>query len=410
MSVSRSVPRALLAVVAALAMMLGLITAAPRAAAAGADATATSTAAVPEGGAENGTRLMDGAALYPRVIRLAHSGRANGRIIASAVTFADGAGVGVGAVFQSTDRGRSFQRIGSITDPGATKGLCCSTLFELPRRVGKLPAGTLLWSASVGQDAGDSRRMTLPLWASRDHGRTWSKLAQVAVSPNFGGLWEPELTVSRDGRLVLFVSDESQQPTHSQVLAATTSRDGVHWGTLSNVVAADDPELRPGMPVVRRAPNGTYLMSYEICGGTQECRQFLRRSADGVHWGDQSALGSPLTTADGQYFEHAPTISWYPDGTPGGRWLTVGQMLYGSDGQVAKGSGATVLTNRTGGYGPWRSAAAPVRINNPYNNYCPNYSSSLLPMPERGALLEMATGYDSSGTCTTYFATGALPR
>jgi hypothetical protein len=85
-------------------------------------------------------------------------------------------------------------------------------------------------------------------------------------------------------------------------------------------------------------------------------------------------------------------------------------MLYGSDGQVAKGSGATVLTNRTGGYGTWRAAASPVRINNPYNNYCPNYSSSLLPMPERGALLEMATGYDSSGTCTTYFATGRLPR
>lgn len=363
---------------------------------------------MPKGGAENGTRLMDGAAMYPRVIRLAHSGRANGRIIASAVTF-EGS-TGIGAIFQSTNQGRSFTRVGGVADPGAAKGLCCSTLFELPRPVGHLRAGTLLWSASVGQDAGDSRRMTLPLWASTDHGRTWSKLAQVAVSPNFGGLWEPELTVARDGRLVLFVSDESQQPTHSQVLAASTSRDGRHWSPLSNVVAAADPDLRPGMPVVRRAPDGTYLMSYEVCGGAQACRQHLRRSLDGIHWGDPKNLGTTLATADGQYFDHSPTISWYPDGTLGGKWLTIGQMLYGADGQTATGSGATILSNRTGALGTWRASAAPVRINQPWDNYCPNYSSSLLPMPERGTVLELATGYDSTGTCTTYFATGRLPR
>lgn len=363
--------------------------------------------AAPVGGAQNGTRLMDGVALYPRVIRLQHSGAANGRIIASVVTFTDSGGVG--AVFESTDGGRSFDRVGTIADPGAARGLCCSTLYELPRRVADLPAGTLLWSASVGQDAGPDRRMTLPLWASTDHGRNWRKLATVATSPNFGGLWEPELTVSRDGRLVLDVSDESHQPDHSQLLAQATSPDGRTWTPLRAVVAADNPDLRPGMPVIRRLPSGSYLMSYEICGPGQDCRQHVRRSADGVHWGPVSRLGAEVRTASGLHFRHAPTISWYDDGTGNGRLLAVGQMLYTADGQVAAGNGSTILTTGGAAEGRWTAAAAPVRIADPYDNYCPNYSSSLLPMPERGALLELATGYDDTGTCTTYFATGALP-
>lgn len=368
----------------------------------------TPSSAAPPGGAENGSRLMAGVALYPRVIRLQHSGPATGRIIASAVTF-DSNGAGIGAIFASTDHGRSFQRIGSVTDPYAAQGLCCSTLYELPRRVGKLSAGTLLWSASVGQGAA-VRRMTLPVWASSDHGRTWRKLGTVATSPNDGGLWEPEFTVSRDGRLVLFVSDESQQPTHSQTLVASISTDGGNWSPLRNVVAADDPALRPGMPVVRRLPHGDYLMSYEICGPGEGCRQRIRRSADGIDWGDPADLGTLIDAADGTGFRHAPTISWYADGSRDGALLSVGQMLYDSAGAIAEGNGSTIMSNNGRPEAAWTTAEAPVRIAAPYDNYCPNYSSSLLPMPESGRLLELATGYDADGVCTTYFGTGNLPH
>jgi len=365
-------------------------------------------AAVPTGGAENGSRLMAGTALYPRVIRLTHSGNADGQIIASVVTF-DATG-GVGAIFRSTDNGASFARIGSVRDPGATQGLCCSTLYELPRRVAGLAAGTLLWSASVGQNAGDLRRMTLPVWASSDHGQTWRRLAVAATSPNFGGLWEPEFTVSRDGRLVLFTSDESQQPTYSQVLDAATSPDGSNWGSLHNVIASDDPDLRPGMANVRQLPDQTYLMSYEVCGPGQDCRQRVRHSVDGIHWGDPTDLGTAVQTADGSHFRHAPTISWYRDRGGHGRWLAVGQMLYDGSGSVAAGNGSTIFSAVGSGQGSWTPAPAPVRILDPYDNYCPNYSSSLLAMPERGTVLELATGYDDTGTCTTYFGTGELPR
>lgn len=395
--------------------VLGLAALAVSAAVAPATATATARAAAvadaapPPGGAENGTRLMQGVALYPRAIRLEHSGRANGTIVASAVTFADGAGHG--AIFSSTDHGRTFQRIGTVSDPGAAEGLCCATLYELPRRVGDLPAGTLLWSASVGQEADPAtRRMTLPVWASRDHGRTWNHVSTAATAAGVRGLWEPEFAVSPGGDLVLYVSDENQQPTHSQTIVQTTSSDGRTWGPLRNVVAAADPALRPGMPVVRRLPGGTYLMSYEICGPGQNCRHMTRRSPDAVRWGPATGLGNPVRTTDGTHFRHAPTISWYDDGTRDGRLLAVGQMLYGADGAVLPGNGSTIMTNDAAPESPWRTAAAPVRIFEPWNNYCPNYSSTLLPMPERDEVLELATGYESAGgACTTYFAVAGLP-
>lgn len=386
------VPLTLLSMAAALAMLC---------------TSAAPASAAPPGGALTGQRLMDGVALYPRALQLEHAGPDNGTIVVGAVTFADGQGLG--AIFESTDDGRSFQRIGTVTDPGTTEGLCCATLYELPQQVGGLPEGTLLWSASVGQDGGDDRRMSLPIWASNDGGRSWRYLSTVATSPNFGGLWEPEFAVSEDGRLVVYVSDESQQPTYSQTLVQSTSTDGLTWTPLRNIVAADDPELRPGMPVVRRLPAGDYLMSYEICGPGEGCRHRIRRSPDGVRWGRPGNLGRLVRSTAGTHFRHAPTISWYDDGTADGRLLAVGQMLYDNAGEVAPGNGSTIFSNDHATESRWRTAEAPVRIADPYDNYCPNYSSTLLPMPERSEVLELATGYDEEGVCTTYFAVGDLP-
>ncbi|MFI8523514.1 sialidase family protein [Promicromonospora sukumoe] len=363
----------------------------------------------PPGGAENGTRLMEGVSLYPRAIELEHSGDADGTIVVSTVTF-DG-DTGHGAIFHSTDDGRSFERVGTVSDPGAAKGLCCSTLFELPRQVGDLPEGTLLWSASVGQQEDEStRRMTLPVWASTDQGRTWEHVSTAATASGGKGLWEPEFAVSPGGELVLYVSDENQQPTHSQVIVQATSPDGVTWSPLDDVIALPDSGLRPGMPVVRTLPDGDYLMSYEVCGPVQDCRHYTRRSADGTAWQPVTEIGAPVQTADGTHFRHTPNISWYDDGTPDGRLLGVGQMLYGADGAVLPGSGSTLMTNEGVPEDDWATAQAPVSILDPWNNYCPNYSPTLLALPERGEVLELSTGYESEGgACTTYFGVGALP-
>ncbi|WP_225627438.1 sialidase family protein [Streptomyces werraensis] len=357
-----------------------------------------------------GTPLREGTGLYPRVIRLAHNGVANGRVLASAVTF-DGNN-GIGAIHESTDSGATFHEVGRIADPDSAggQGLCCSTLFELPQQVGALRAGTLLWASSAGQDEPD-RRMALRIWRSNDVGRTWSYLSSCAVASGTAGLWEPEFSVAADGALVCHYSDETD-PVHSQKIVATRTYDGVHWQGRHDTVASSWAPDRPGMPVVRRLPNGTYFMSYEICnpGGQYQCAVHYRTSADGWNWGDPTDLGVRPETADGRYFRATPTIAWAP--TPGGegngRILLIGQRLLNRDGSLAAGSGRTILTNSRNGKGAWVAIDAPVTVPNPEVNYCQNYSSPLLPSTDGKRVLQIATDFEGS-VCRAYYGTGKLP-
>lgn len=345
--------------------------------------------------------------LYPRAIRLAHSGSANGDIMASVVTF-DG-NSGLGAIYASHDNGRSFTQVGTVADPAAAngKGLCCATLYELPRRVGRLPAGTLLWSASAGQDSGADRRMSIRVWQSQDHGRTWSYLATPAVAANTAGVWEPEFTVAADGRLVVFYSDETDQPAHSQMMVQSESPDGVTWSAPHGTIVSNDPGARPGMANVRQIPRQGYLMTYEVCGAGsgQGCTVHYRRSADGVHWGDPAALGPQIAGADGRYLVHTPTISWTPGHGRYGRLFLVGQLLHNADGTPAPGNGRTVMVSDAGPAGPWRSFDAPVQVPDAFDSYCPNYSSTLVPVGGN-RLLEIATSFGDDGVCRASYATG----
>lgn len=363
----------------------------------------TGATAAPSAAGASGTLLRPNVGLYPRAIRLAHSGGANGTIVASVVTF-DGNN-GQGAIYASHDDGRSFTQVGTVADPASAggKGLCCASIYELPRPVGALPAGTLLWASDAGQDSGADRRMSIRVWQSRDHGHTWSLLATPVVAPNALGLWEPELTVAEDGRLVVYYSDETDQPNHSQMLDMSTSTDGIHWSDPARVVASADPAARPGMAVVRRIADGGYLMTYEVCGGGYACRVHYRTSPDGVQWGDPADLGPQIAAADGSYFVHTPTTASTPNG--GGTLYLVGQILDNPDGTVAAGNGATVFVSDDGPAGPWRAVDAPVHVPDPYDNYCPNYSSTLLPTDGGRDLLEIATAYDTDGVCKAYYAT-----
>lgn len=91
-----------------------------------------------------GTLLRENVGLYPRVVQLGHNGPANGRILASVVTFENGDGLG--AIHESTDGGETSTQVGTVADPDAAdgQGFCCATLYKVPRRVGDTPAGTLL--------------------------------------------------------------------------------------------------------------------------------------------------------------------------------------------------------------------------------------------------------------------------
>ncbi|OZM74366.1 hypothetical protein CFN78_04340 [Amycolatopsis antarctica] len=357
------------------------------------------------GAMATGTPLRNGNGLYPRLIRLQNSGEANGNLVASVVDFDPNGGVG--AIYRSTDNGASFTEIGSIHDPGTPAGYCCSTLFELPRQVGAMPAGTLLWTASVGQDAPD-RRMTLPIWQSPDQGVTWKYLSTCRTAENTGGIWEPELAVNNQGDLICHYADETD-PAHSQQLRESFSADGLTWSAPFPTVAPPNGDLRPGMANVRQLGDGSYYMSYEICatGNQYDCATHFRTSADGADWGPPSDEGPRIFSDTGQYYTHAQTLARIDNGTGPTRLAMVGQQLRDGNGEIAAGSGNTVMINDNGGAGPWRSIPAPVSVPSPPNAPCPNYSSTLASTADGATLVEIATDLDGP-LCKPYFASVPL--
>jgi hypothetical protein len=348
-------------------------------------------------------RLTGQVGLYPRAIRLSHSGTANGRIIVSVVSHNNGNGTG--EIYQSTDGGGEFTHIGTIADPKAAHGLglCCGALYEVPRQTGGTAAGTLLWAASVGQSA-PRRRMALRLWKSTDHGLSWSYLSSCATARGNGGLWEPELSVDAAGQLVCHFSDETQKG-HSQVLARVRSADGGRtWGRPVDTVAPRNPHDRAGMAVVRELPYGIYVMAYELCTrpGPSSCVVHLRTSTDGWRWDGPDTV--PRTEQDA-HLEHAPTIAWTPDSGMYGRIVLVGQVLTLGNGEMLPASGRVLLTNDQRGEGPWTQVAAPLATPVPSRDACSNYSSALLPSADGTTLLEISTRYDQDNICRAYYAT-----
>jgi hypothetical protein len=354
-----------------------------------------------------GAVLSNATALYARVIRLSHNADSsgNGGVVVSVTALAKNEE----DIYFSAD-GSGFTRIGAITDPDFASGLCCGTLYELPSKVGGLAARTLLWAGSVGQSS-TTQAMQIKIYRSADQGKTWTYLSNCATGTHpgrtAGGLWEPQFTVARDGALVCFFSDETY-PGHSQLLRQVRSYDGVHWQDSTSTVATNVQADRPGMAVVTKLPSGTYFMSYEICGPAA-CAAFYRTSADGWSWGDSSNAGTKVVTAAGQYFEHAPTNAWAPSAAfKNGTILLVGQMMYESNNQVSPGNGATIFINHSAdGSGPWSTMPAPVQVPNAYDNYCPNYSSPLLPSVDGQRVLEFASAY-SGPACRMYYATGPI--
>jgi len=355
------------------------------------------------------TQLGTGSALYARTLRLSHAADAtqNGKIFAAVTAFP---ATGTEASIYSSSDGTSFTKVGAVTDADFSGGLCCGTLFELPSKVGDLPAGTLLWSASVGQNS-TTQAMQLKIYSSKDQGHNWNYLSSCAVGSRVGttggGLWEPEFEIASDGALVCIFSDETIAG-HSQLLRQVRSYDGLHWQDSTYTVASTTQADRPGMAYVTKLPSGQYLMSYEICG-TLSCAAFTRTSEDGWQWGDPTNLGRRVVTADGAWLAHAPTNAWATSASSeNGTILLVGQMMYEKDGSLSTGNGRMILTNHTAdGSGTWETMPAPIAIPAAYDNYCPNYSSPLLPSLDGQSVLEMASKYDGS-ICKMYFANGPI--
>lgn len=380
---------------------------------------AQGTAAASEG---SGRRELPGSTLYPRLIRLAHGPMATrGQLVASTD----------GVIFVSTDEGRSFTKIATVPVSAGSKHVCCSTLFEVPHDVGALKAGTLLSAGTYAvaksgkgtpeTEATDFKQAepAAEVYASTDGGYTWAYLATpVQGGPKLPsskplrqrGLWEPEFEAAADGSLVMFLSDETDACC-SQKLLKIRTRDGRHWVDKSDVIAMPAlPDARPGMIVSTPLPDGTYFMSYEICGNRFGCDVYTRRSKDGWDFGDPAATGMRAETASGQFFRHSPVNTYAARAGADGKGvlLLTGQMLYEKDGSVSPENGRVYFASGgKDGRGGWTTRPAPVPVPTAYDNFCPNYSSALLPLADGTRLLELASDYDAAHRCVTYV--GSLP-
>jgi len=348
--------------------------------------------------AATGTLLSNQAAMYPRAILLQHNpnNANNGMIMADVTQFNAG---NIGAIYLSNNNGTTFTQVGAVSDPDATGGLCCTVLFELPVQVGSIPAGTLLWAGSIGQNS-NPRKMKINMWQSQDLGRTWKFVSSPAVAANTGGLWEPEFSVDATNQLVCHFSDETEQPHYSQLLQEVFSKDGITWSQRYPTVASTNSGHRPGMANVRQLSPSLWIMTYELCGTGDrfDCAAHFRTATNGQNWGDPANLGTLIMDNYQRYFQHAPTIAFSPN-----RNLLVlgGQILSGPNG-VDMYNGVTLFGTSGLLNNGWTPYAKPIHFTKTFNDPCPNYSSALLFLNKGTKLFEVATDYN--GPCMAYYS------
>ena len=348
------------------------------------------TMSAPPTHAATGT-LLAGSTLYPRVVRLQHGPPSvNGMLVASTN----------GIIFQSTNNGASWNLLGPVPTISGSSEHCCATLYELPQQVGALAAGTLVFAATYTVNG---TTPAIEVYISTNQGASWSyHSTPVQRGDSSHGLWEPQFEVANDGALVMFWSDETD-PCCSQKLAQIRSYDGQTWRDQTNTVASTIQADRPGMATVSKLPNGHFFMSNELCGPAA-CTVFYRTSTDGWNFGDPTNMGTKVATASGQYLEHAPLNVWSPSAiSSNGAILLVGQVMYESNGSVSSYNGRVLFVNtNVDGSGNWYTITAPVQVPTAYDNYCPNYSSALLPATDGSSILELASDYNNGG-CITYY-------
>lgn len=310
-----------------------------------------------------GQKLADGEA-YVTLVQLSHQPKAadNGRIL---ISFEIPAMDGI-PIYESRDEGASWKFVTFATDPHQKDHAKCNLhwqphLMEMPRTVGALKAGTVLLSASsVCNDAnGRMASMQLQLYGSRDQGRAWKYIGAVADGTVALPVWEPHLVLLDDGKLVTYYSSETHKADgYNQLLSHKVSRDGgKSWGPEVYDTAIAGGVERPGMVIIARLPDGSYVYNHEDVQGPNSGQVHIKFSKDGLSWGPPEARGTPVQALGGEYPTSCPVIGWYPVGGPDGV-LIVSASGAGGGGNPA---GRSLYWNNNRGIGPWWEVPAPVQ-------------------------------------------------
>ena len=336
-------------------------------------------------------------AMYPRCICLAHNGEKNGTLLATFECYSHG--TPVFPIYESNDDGESWHRLSEIRDE--EKGFGCRFqphLLELPVTCGTVEEWTILCAGNIIPS--DFSYSCLHLYQSTDCGKTWSFLSEIVsgghavVDPREPDanrpVWEPFLTVTPDGKLICFYSDERRAAGsgYNQLLAHKVSPDGGRtWGEEKIDVAFPGGRLRPGMPVVAALPQGRFIMVYEMVN--QDKIPVYFRISDSIEdWGDRDFIGNPVCAADGSYLTGTPYVSWIPQGGPEGTILVTGRGFSHIMANSRMGEGffvkldSLVDIDNTCGFAGYSQCILPLHGGKQVLNLCPRQISGELALIE----------------------------
>lgn len=271
-------------------------------------------------------------AMYPRAIEISNDKEGECKLLATfeCYTFEQPCF----PIYESVDEGKSWKQVGKVEDVQNGSGCRYQPhLYQLQSDCGKMNKGTVLCAGNIIPD--DFSSTSLQVFSSSDCGRTWKFMSEIInggkaeVDPANGKrpVWEPFLIDDGEGVLYCFYSDEQYAQTngYNQALLHKKSYDGgFSWTEPILDVAFAGGVLRPGMPVITKLGNATYMMVYEIVN-QDRVPVYFRKSDSLDDWGETDFIGNPIISSNGEYLSGTPYVTWIPYGGKDGTILATGR-------------------------------------------------------------------------------------
>ena len=203
-------------------------------------------------------------------------------------------------IAKSIDRGKTWNEIAQLSDPG--RDLDNGQLLILTGQTVLLACRSVIWQTSY----------KLYIYKSTDGGSTWTRIglidensgADEALGNPDRGVYEPHMLLLPDGSVSVMYASEKEacaNPAFSQIIVQKNSRDGgITWAEEGLPVRdTKNSNARPGMPVWDRLQNGEYILVYEIIA-TEGGDVFWKTSLNGVTWPD--GIGNRIPEQKGGSF------------------------------------------------------------------------------------------------------------
>jgi hypothetical protein len=126
-------------------------------------------------------------------------------------------------------------------------------------------------------------------------------------------------------------------------------------------------------------------MSYEWINGEPN-PAYIRFSEDGIRWGDPTARGIPVKTANGSTLGGTPYCLWMPYGGPKGALIVNARALTHSP-----NADREIFVNFDMGDGPWMAMPSPVQWQG--NQEFDGWSMGMIPSADGKGIILMAPSY-----------------